>query len=118
NEFAPKAEHRRVHHVIDLDCGTQPGTLIDFEFSREIQIKNELTWTETGIARKVSRLSNGWQRELIQDTCVKRSAGFSPFKQTEIAVEDWTIVPHIVEIAIRSAQSEIERRARGEAQNG
>jgi hypothetical protein len=32
------------------------------------QIKNELTGTETGVALKVSRLSNGWQRKLIQDT--------------------------------------------------
>jgi hypothetical protein len=68
DEFAPKAEHRRVQQVINLDCWTQPDTLTDFEFTRNVQIKNELTGTETGVALKVSRLSNGWQRKLIQDT--------------------------------------------------
>src|SRR4029079_4553950 len=60
-------------------------------------------------------LPNRRQRKLIEDRAIQRVAWLSRSEQIQIAVEDRTVIGDVVQIAIRAAYRNIERRAGSKA---
>ena len=58
DELAPEAEHRRVQDIVKLNDPAHAHLFVQLEFTRDVQIKNELAWAAARVPRQVSCLSD------------------------------------------------------------
>src|SRR5713226_7879154 len=67
DELAAKTKHGGVQDVIKLDHRSQVNFISAFELARDVEIENELRRAGAGVARKISRLADRRQAELIDN---------------------------------------------------
>src|SRR5207245_7704632 len=87
------------------------------ELTRDVQIKNKLTWPKGGVARQVPCLTNRWQRELTEDRGIEWLPWLAPFQRAVIAREAGSIVADVIEISI-GPEANVEGRAGSNSNNG
>src|SRR4051812_4376537 len=73
-ELCAEARRSRVEHVVDFDDGAQTHVLREAKLAREGEIEEKGARPEPGVARQVSRLPNGREREGREQRGVERRA--------------------------------------------
>jgi len=66
-----------------------------------------------GIAGKIARCPNRWQRKSVQNLWCKRFSRSTPADSRRISAEIWSVIADIIQISIVSGNSDIEWARRG-----
>ena len=74
NKLRAEAGNGFVQHIVNLDDGAQAHPTFQTKLARDVEVEDENAWAKSSIARQVSGLSDGREREGREQCRVERFA--------------------------------------------
>ena len=108
DKLRAKAEHSLIENIVKLDYRAKSDSFSEAKLARHAEVEKKQTRTSPSVARKISRLTNRWQRKQIEDGRINRVVWSSPKEQCSVSGKVWPIVSYIIKIAIDATDGDVE----------